>query len=251
MYLIGDRITHDEEKFLVANLHVKKHRDRLVLAHLRQVNGIANNYRKTNLPIEEIQAAGMLGLMMAVEKFDPSKGLRLSTYATHYIKAEINSYCERFKTVFRVVPDASYKKMFYKAGDAIRDPAFQSASDKLQFVADKLDIPVRVVIDYMSRVKPIVDLDSTLPSGQQVKDTISDGIDHEEDIIERMDKKNKLLSLRNAMSALDQKEYDILCERFSFGTDRSIIGKKYGVSRETIRKWENRAIDKLREGMLG
>src|SRR5258706_3559245 len=91
---------------------------KLVTSHLRLVTKIARNYRGYGLPISEAISEGNIGLMQAVERFEPEKGFRLTTYAVWWIKAAIQEYILRSRALVKIGTSANPRQVFFKLGQA-------------------------------------------------------------------------------------------------------------------------------------
>src|SRR5271166_3859548 len=109
-------LAHQDEYVLAKRWREDGDRDaahKLVTSHLRLVTKIASGYRGYGLPISEVASEGNIGLLQAVERFDPEKGFRLSTYATWWIKAAIQEYILRSWSLVRMGTTANQKKLFF------------------------------------------------------------------------------------------------------------------------------------------
>ncbi|MDE5457902.1 sigma-70 family RNA polymerase sigma factor, partial [Bradyrhizobium sp. CSA112] len=147
----------------------REHRDRdaafqLVTSHLRLVAKIAMRYRGYGLPIADIVSEGNIGLMQAVKRFDPDRGVRLATYAMWWIRATIQEYILRSWSHVKVAASATQKKLFFKlrqAKSAIS--AFQDGDlrpDQAALIAERLKVAERDVVDMNRRLQGDVSLNA-------------------------------------------------------------------------------------------
>src|SRR6185369_2080892 len=124
---------------------------RLVTSHLRLVAKIAMRYRGYGLPIADIVSEGNVGLMQAVRRFDPERGIRLCTYAMWWIKATIQEYVLRSWSMVKISANSTQKKLFFKlrraksAISALEDGDLRP--DQVKTIASRLDVPEREVVN--------------------------------------------------------------------------------------------------------
>src|SRR5689334_17564287 len=135
---------------------------RLVTSHLRLVAKIAMRYRGYGLPIADIVSEGNVGLMQAVRRFDPERGIRLCTYAMWWIKATIQEYVLRSWSMVKISANAAQKKLFFKlrraksAISALEDGDLRP--DQVKAIAARLQVPEREVVDMDRRLRGDVSL---------------------------------------------------------------------------------------------
>src|ERR1700754_3267176 len=142
---------------------------RLVTSHLRLVAKIAMRYRGYGVPIADIVSEGNVGLMQAVKRFDPERGIRLSTYAMWWIKATIQEYVLRSWSMVKISANSAQKKLFFKlrrtksAISAFEDGDLRP--DQVKTIASRLDVPEREVVDMDRRLRG--DLSLNLNTGNR------------------------------------------------------------------------------------
>jgi len=135
---------------------------RLVTSHLRLVAKIAMRYRGYGLPIADIVSEGNVGLMQAVKRFDPDRGVRLATYAMWWIRATIQEYVLRSWSLVKIAANATQKKLFFKlrraksAISALQDGDLRPEQVKL--IAERLEVAEREVVDMNRRLQGDVSL---------------------------------------------------------------------------------------------
>src|SRR6201994_901767 len=145
----------------------REHRDRdaayhLVTSHLRLVAKIAMRYRGYGLPIAEIVSEGNLGLMQAVKRFDPDRGVRLATYAMWWIRATIQDYILRSWSLVKIAASASQKKLFFKLRrakstiSALQDGDLRP--EQVRIIAEPLRVTERDVVTMNRRLHGDVSL---------------------------------------------------------------------------------------------
>src|SRR6516162_341963 len=129
---------------------------KLVNSHLRLVARIARGYRGYGLPISEVISEGNVGLMQAIQRFEPDKGFRLATYATWWIKAAIQEYILRSWSLVKMGTTANQKKLFFNLGKAkSKISALQEGDmrpDQVKLIAKRLGVPEQDVIDMNRRL---------------------------------------------------------------------------------------------------
>ena len=149
-----------EQEFELAK-RWREHGDRdaanqLVTSHLRLVVKIAMGYRGYGLPVSEIISEGNVGLMQALNRFEPEKGFRFTTYAMWWIKASIQDYILRSWSLVKIGTTANQKKLFFKLRSAkSRIAAFESGDlrpDQVDSIAKSLDVPAQDVVDMNRRL---------------------------------------------------------------------------------------------------
>ena len=139
---------------------------RLVTSHLRLVAKIAMRYRGYGLPIADIVSEGNVGLMQAVRRFDPERGIRLSTYAMWWIKAAIQEYVLRSWSMVKISANSVQKKLFFKlrqaksAISALDDGDLRA--DQVKTISERLKVSERDVVDMDRRLRGDLSLNSRI-----------------------------------------------------------------------------------------
>src|SRR6201989_315233 len=143
---------------------------RLVTSHLRLVAKIAMRYRGYGLPIADIVSEGNLGLMQAVRRFDPERGIRLSTYAMWWIKATIQEYVLRSWSLVKISASAAQKKLFFKLRKAKRAISAVEDGDlrpeNVKTIAVRLNVSEREVVEMDRRLRGDVSLNAPVHDDQ-------------------------------------------------------------------------------------
>ncbi len=233
-------LTLDEENELTK--HFWKDMDfvaaqKLVLSHLRLVVKIAQTFKSYQLPMQDIISEGNIGLMKAVQKFTPSAGCRLATYASWWIRAAIQEYILNSFSLLKVNTKVMKKKLFYKISqtkDAIRkltDYEEKSLSNLYCLSLDSQD---------NANNQSLIEF---IPSNEKC---------HAEAIIEKQEKQLKSSLLKKGLEELNDREKDILYRRRLKDIPDTLreIAREYKVSQERVRQIEQQIMEKLKSFML-
>ncbi len=225
----------------------------LVVAHLRFVVHIAKGYLGYGLPMGDLIQEGNIGLMKAVKRFDPDVGVRLVSFAVHWIRAEIHEFVLKNWRVVKVATTKAQRKLFFNLRKAKKNLSWLSA-EETEAVANDLGVPAREVTEMEMRLSaydasfdpnPYEDEESTfspaayLPSPDADPAGIVEGADWQEDSTGRM---------FEALDGLDDRSRSILERRWLTDNKSTLhqLADEYGVSAERIRQIEAAAIKKLR-----
>ena len=228
----------------------------LVMAHLRFVVHIAKGYTGYGLPLNDLIQEGNVGLMKAVKRFDPDYGVRLVSFAVHWIRAEIHEFVLRNWRIVKVATTKAQRKLFFNLRKKKKSLAWLSASET-KAVAKDLGVKPEEVMEMEKRLysrdaifDPTPDADDErnftpaayLPSPQADPATLVEKSDWNDDATTRM---------RAALNILDDRSRRILEERWLTDDKMTLheLAAEYGISAERIRQLEVNAIKKLRNAM--
>lgn len=245
-------LTPEEEVQLAARIKKgdKKAREHMIKANLRLVVKIARDYEGIGLPLLDLISEGNIGLMKAVERFDPKKGGKLSTYGSWWIKQSIKrALANQSKTirlpVHLVDKISRMRRLAMKLQEELgREPTDEELADELQTT------PGRVAQMRMASVRP-ASLDA--PIGDDDSNSFSEIVQDEAayNPYEQLEEKTVTSMLRDLVQNLDSREATILNYRFGLdgGPERTLeeVGEKFGVTRERVRQIQNIALRKLRK----
>jgi RNA polymerase sigma-32 factor len=255
-----DLLTREEEQELARRWvqdRDERAADELVRRNLRFVVKVAMGYRKYGLPVTDLIQEGNLGLIRAVEKFDPDKGTRLISYAVWWIKAYIQSYIIQSWSLVRVGTTQTQRRLFYKLPRALaqgREPG-EGQESWIARVSEELDARPKDVKLMLNALRGRdLSLDVPLDDGGGVTwgDRVEEpGADPEEATAESEDAAFRARILRDCLERLPERERDIMTLRH-LGPDALTlrdVGKRLGMSRERVRQLEAQALRKLQSMM--
>lgn len=245
-------LTPQEETELAARIKKgdKKAREQMIKANLRLVVKIAREYEDYGMPLLDLINEGNMGLMKAVERFDPAKGAKLSTYSAWWIKQSIKRALANQSKTIRL-PVHVVDKLFHMRQAAVklqevlgREPTDEELGEELGFSAQKVAQLRTAAIRPASLEAPLGD-DETSRIADVVRDETADTP------YEQLEEKTNTSMLRELVATLDPREAEILRYRFGLDGDpeRTLeeVGQKFGVTRERIRQIQNVALNKLRK----
>jgi len=232
----------------------------LVLSHLRFVVHIARGYSGYGLPMGDIVQEGNVGLMKAVKRFDPEMGVRLVSFAVHWIRAEIHEYVLRTWRLVKVATTKAQRKLFFNLRRMKKNLTWLSPSET-QAVATELGVTPAEVTEMERRLSARdLSFDPT-PSESEEDEAYSPATylpaadaDPAEQVENEEWDDEAHASLTRAIASLDARSRDILASRWMAGDAEKAtlhdLAAKYGVSAERIRQLEANAIKKLRGLMV-
>ncbi|ALC17101.1 RNA polymerase sigma-32 factor RpoH [Desulfuromonas soudanensis] len=225
---------------------------KLICANLRFVVKIANEYRSYGLRLADLVQEGNIGLMMAVKKFDPQRGLRLITYAVWWIRATIQSYILRSWSLVKIGTTQAQKKLFYKLGQTRAALQRLAGGDGAAEIAAELSVRSEEVEEMTVRMAArdaSLDLELTEGEGYSLLDTLADDRPSQEEVLMKSQEESLLTSrVEDALCALNDRERRIVHDRILCDAPRTLqeLADDYGISRERIRQLEKNALAKLR-----
>jgi RNA polymerase primary sigma factor len=227
-------------------------RDQMINANLRLVVTIARDYANLGLPLLDLISEGNIGLTKAVERFEPTKGAKLSTYAMWWIKQSIKrALANQSKTIRLPVhladKVAKVRRVSLQMSDELgREPTDDELGEEIGIDSDKITRIKSVGIRPASLDAPIADNEST-----EFGEVIGD--DTAQTPFELLRDKNLLGEVDGLLEALDPRERKIISQRFGLdGAEPKTledVGKDFGITRERIRQLQNVALAKLRRAL--
>jgi RNA polymerase sigma-32 factor len=229
---------------------------RLVTSHLRLVAKIAMRYRGYGLPISEIVSEGNVGLMQAVKRFDPDRGVRLATYAIWWIRATIQEYILRSWSLVKIAASPSQKKLFFKLRRAKSAIAALQDGDlrpeQVSHIAENLKVAEREVVEMNRRLQGDVSLNVAThddgDAGQALDWLVDPAPTQESALAHEQETAVRRQALNDALAALSARERDIFVARRLSDEPATLEGlaARHQVSRERIRQIELRAFQKVK-----
>ncbi|EGH46637.1 RNA polymerase factor sigma-32 [Pseudomonas syringae pv. pisi str. 1704B] len=250
-------LTPEQERELAESLYYEQDLDaarQMVLAHLRFVVHIARSYSGYGLAQADLIQEGNVGLMKAVKRFNPEMGVRLVSFAVHWIKAEIHEFILRNWRIVKVATTKAQRKLFFNLRSQKKRLAWLN-NDEVHRVAESLGVEPREVREMESRLTghdmafdpaAEADDDSAFQSPANYLE------DHRYDPARQLEDSdwtdNSPANLHQALDVLDERSRDILYQRWLAEEKATLhdLAQKYNVSAERIRQLEKSAMNKLK-----
>ncbi|WP_448508311.1 RNA polymerase sigma factor RpoH [Immundisolibacter sp.] len=224
----------------------------LVSSHLRYVIHLARGYSGYGLPLADLIQEGAIGLMKAVRRFDPQRGIRLVSFAVHWIRAEIHEYVLRNWSIVKIATTKAQRKLFFNLRQHKQRLGHLSDAQAVQ-LAEKLDVRPQDVLDMDARLsdRPVSFDAATDASDDDLPSPALTVADQRPDPSQVLEEEqwagHQLQQLRDGLATLDARSRDILQQRWlaQDKTGLKELGEKYGVSAERIRQLEAQALGRL------
>ena len=254
-----------EQEYEYATKWVKEHdnlaAEKLVASHLRMVVSVAYDYKNYGIPVGDLIASGNMGLMQALQKFDPEKGFRFSTYAMFWVKAEIYETILNNWSIVRIGTSANQKRVFFNLARAKRALGIMDnnlSDEQTKQIAEYLDVPEKDVARMATRVGARdVSLNAPAHTGDEgstdILSNLADNKTNIEETLERIEFRRKGYELlKKPLDLLPERDREILRARRLSDPASTLesLSQKYGISRERVRQIEERAYNKLRDAIL-
>ena len=231
----------------------------LVTSHLRLVAKLAMGYKGYGLPITDIISEGNVGLMQAVQKFDPEKGFRLATYARWWVKAAMQEYILRSWSLVKIGTTAVQKKLFFnlrKAKNQIQ--AYEDGDlnpENLEKISKQLNVPEKEVVNMnrrMAGADPSLNAKVSSDDGSLTEWQdwlVEESPNQEEEFAEQEEDGIRKELISESLKVLNERELDIIQTRRLEETPTTLeeLSEKYDISRERVRQIEVRALEKIKE----
>lgn len=251
-------LSREEELTLARQFRTENDLDaawRLVTAHLRFVIKIARGYNGYGLPQTDLVQEGNMGLMKAVKRYDPEMGVRLVSFAVHWIRAEMHEYILRNWRIVKVATTKAQRKLFFNLRSSKKRLGWMN-SEEINEVARDLGVNASEVLEMEKRLNaqdaafdPLIETDDDMVSPSAFL------ADMRFDPATQTEQKNwddyNAHKLNTALAGLDKRSQDILHSRWLVEEKSTLheLARKYSVSAERIRQLEKNAIKKLRKVM--
>jgi len=240
----------------------REHGDRdaanqLVTSHLRLAVKIAMGYRGYGLPVSEMIAEGNVGLMQALNRYEPEKGFRFATYAMWWIRASIHDYILRSWSLVKIGTTANQKKLFFKLRSAKNKIAALESGDlhpdQVALIAKDLDVASQDVVEMNRRLSGDRSINAPIrndgETGEWQDQLVDQSPSPEAIIVEQDEKEHRLEALTAAIGVLDDRERRVFEARHLTEEPLTLedLAVRFNVSRERIRQIEARAFEKVRK----
>jgi RNA polymerase sigma-32 factor len=229
----------------------------LVMSHLRLVVSVARNYMGYGLPQADLIQEGNLGLMKAVKRFDPERGVRLASFAIHWIKAEIHEYILRNWRMVKIATTKAQRKLFFNLRSMKTSTATLTPKEVKQ-VAETLNVKESDVVEMEKRLQGgDVPLEPSVDGGDEVVTPIAylaDAAEGPGEVFEREQSETlQAESLSRALESLDERSRRIIRARWLAESDPKTLHEladEFGISAERIRQIEAKAMQKMKKVMI-
>ena len=255
-------LTKEQEQELALKLYEEDDLDaarQLVIHHLRFVVHIARSYQGYGLPLGDIIQEGNVGLMKAVDKYDPHRGVKLVSFAVHWIKAEIHEYILKNWRLVKIATTKAQRKLFFNLRSKKKSLDWLT-KEEAEKIANDLNVEVKDVLHMENRLSSNdSSFDAPAPTGSDDDEIMSpsqylEDKTYDPEVIvanEQADQVNKN-DLVEALKILDDRSKDILQRRY-LGDQKATLhdlADEYEVSAERIRQIESSALKKLKSVMV-
>lgn len=253
-----------QQEYEYATKWVREHdnvaAEKLVASHLRLVVSVAYDFKNYGLPVSDLIASGNMGLMQALQKFDPERGFRFSTYAMFWIKAEIYETILNNWSIVKLGNSANQKRVFFNLTRAKRALGIMDnnlTNDQTKQIAEYLSVPEADVEKMATRMSARdVSLNAPLNTDSDARDILSNLADTKINIEEGLEqlefKRRGYELLKKHLYNLPERDREILTARRLSDPAATLeaLSQKYKISRERVRQIEERAFNKLKNAIL-
>ena len=249
-------LSHDEEQALARRFNEENDLNpakKLVMSHLRFVVHVARGYSGYGLQLGDLIQEGNIGLMKAVKRFDPDQGVRLVSFAVHWIRAEMHEFILRNSRIVKVATTKAQRKLFFNLRKSKKRLGWMNA-EEVRMVAKDLGVPEATVREMEARLSgrdigfeaPADADDDAKPAPEAF--LVDDGADPYDNVSDADQAGNQMETLSTALAKLDDRSRDIIQRRW-LNEDKATLqdlADEYGVSAERIRQVEANAMKKMR-----
>ena len=252
-------LSAEEEKELAERLYYKEDLDaakQLILSHLRFVIHVARGYSGYGLPQADLIQEGNIGLMKAVKRFNPEVGVRLVSFAVHWIKAEIHEYVLRNWRIVKVATTKAQRKLFFNLRKTKQRLGWFNENE-VDLVAKELGVSKEDVIEMESRMTG-ADVGFDLPNDDSEEETFAPSMyleDKSSNFAAELEDENfetqAVDQLSAAMENLDARSQEIIKARWLDENKATLhdLAAKYNISAERVRQLETNALKKLKSAV--
>jgi RNA polymerase sigma-32 factor len=249
-------LSQEEEQNLSRRYQAEEDLDsarKLVMSHLRFVVHVARGYSGYGLQLSDLIQEGNIGLMKAVKRFDPDQGVRLVSFAVHWIRAEMHEFILRNWRIVKVATTKAQRKLFFNLRKSKKRLGWMNA-EEVRVIAKDLGVPEATVREMESRLSGRdIGFEAPADADEDAKPApeaflIDDGADPYDNVSDADQTDNQLETLSAALQKLDERSRDIIQRRW-LNEDKATLqdlADEYGVSAERIRQVEANAMKKMR-----
>jgi len=249
-------LSAEEEQQLARRYHAEDDLDaakQLIAAHLRFVVHVARGYSGYGLQLGDLIQEGNIGLMKAVKRFDPEHGVRLVSFAVHWIRAEMHEFILKNWRIVKVATTKAQRKLFFNLRKNKKRLGWMNAGE-VKTVANELGVPEKTVLEMESRLSgrdvgfdaPVDADDDERPAPASF--LIDDSADPYQNVADSSQAESRHDTLSVALGDLDERSRDIIQRRWLTDDKATLqeLADEYGVSAERIRQIESVAMKKMR-----
>lgn len=253
-------LSQDEEVRLARRLRDEddiKAAQKLILSNLRIVISVARGYKGYGLPQADLIQEGNVGLMKAVKRFDPERGVRLVSFAIHWIKAEMHEFIMRNWRLVKIATTKQQRKLFFNLR-SMKKGLETLTPTEVDAVAEKLGVKPQEVVEMETRfsgrdisLDPLTDEDDD--NSYSPSTYLTDGAEPSQELEAKQNKRLRGESLEQSLANLDPRSRHIIEARWLREEDTATLhdlADELGVSAERIRQIEAKAIQKMRGTMV-
>ena len=253
-------LSQEEEVNLARRLRDENDIDaarKLVLSHLRVVISIARGYKGYGLPQADLIQEGNIGLMKAVKRYDPERGVRLVSFAIHWIKAEINEFILRNWRLVKIAATKAQRKLFFNLR-SLKQSLDTMAPEEVDAIAKKLNVKTEEVVEMETRfsgrdisIEPLSQEDDEFCNYSPIA-YLTDGSEPSQVLEAQENSSLNHKNLDQALDSLDARSRKIIEARWLSGKKAVTLNKlaeELGVSAERVRQIETKALRNMRKAM--
>ena len=225
---------------------------RLITSNLRFVVKVANEYRHYGVKLIDLVQEGNIGLMMAVKKFDPERGIRLISYAVWWIRAYIQNFILKSWSLVKIGTTQAQKKLFFKLKQTKAALLRLTGQENDVEIADQLDVSTTEVAEMSARLRSrdaSLDLELVEGDDYNLLSTLADERDNQEQLLAEKEQQTAARALADqALATLNSRERAIIRARILDDDQLTLqeLADRFGISRERVRQLEQNALKKMK-----
>jgi RNA polymerase sigma-32 factor len=225
---------------------------RLITSNLRFVVKVANEYRNYGVKLLDLVQEGNIGLMMAVKKFDPERGIRLISYAVWWIRAYIQNFILKSWSLVKIGTTQAQKKLFFKLNQTKAALMRLTGREDDAEIAEHLDVRTSEVTEMSSRLRArdaSLDLELVEGNDYTLLSTLADERENQEQLLAGKEQQHAARGMaEKALASLNSREQQIIQARILDDEPLTLqeLADRFGVSRERVRQLEQNALKKMK-----